>query len=316
MASLLQPGKWLFLFRPVLAGVASVLLAGGSVGWSAVTLTADPDYPDFPDVFTTDPLLVTNASRNIAADRNLRQTFKNADTFDVGQIVLGIGIAAPAGGLVVDIYEVDDVLAAAWTPGTLVHTLSIPTTINTNDRIGITLTESDVFTLPARFDGTTGYGLEVSNADATTNIGPWVHTFDGVDHYPDGVFYVESGEPSGGAGSTRDVGLSLLAVGAGPATPGDVDGDGDVDLDDLDIIAANFRQGAAQRAMGDLTGDAQVDLFDFRAWRAEYPGALPAGFQLGVTAPEPGASLLSFIALCLSGSTSRRRGRGAPVPFR
>lgn len=276
----LQPKNRLTTFCRLLAGTATLLLFGSSVSWGAVSLTADPAYPDFPDVFTVDPLADSFASRNIAADRNLRQTFKNPTSIDVAQIVLGLAVQAPEGGLVIDIYEVDDVLAAAWTPGPLVHSISIGSTalIGTDERLGVTLTDSDIFSLPARFAGTTGYGLELSNFDGTTNIGAWRHTNTGVDEYTDGVFYVEDGAPSGGSSAIRDIGFSLLDASSGPSTPGDVDGDGDVDfletdsdmISDLDIIAANFRQGPAMRTTGDLTGDGQVNLFDFREWKANF----------------------------------------------
>jgi hypothetical protein len=44
---------------------------------------------------------------------------------------------------------------------------------------------------------------------------------------------------------------------------GDVDGDGDVDLDDFDIVKVHFGQQGATRGEGDLDGDGVVDLDDF-----------------------------------------------------
>jgi hypothetical protein len=288
----------------------AVLLAGASAARCAVTTAADPMYPPFPNVFTTDPLAVTNANRGITADRNLRQTFKNPTTIDVGQIVLGFDVNTPAGGMIIDFYEVDDVNAAMWSPGTLVHTITLPDlTVATSQRLGITLTDADIFELPARFAGTTGYGIELSNADVTTTIGTWIHTLDGIDHYPDGVFYTETGEISG-SDPTRDVGVALLSANAPPVTPGDVDGDTDVDLVDLDIIAANFRLNVSLRSMGDLTGDGFVDVLDFRDWKANYPGATPAfgGNNPGV--PEPATLMSAFFALVAAGLLSRRRTTG------
>jgi hypothetical protein len=289
--------NWRILPGRVAAGALVILLVGGSVGQPAITTTADPTYPDFPNVFTTDPLLVTNGNRGITADRNLRQTFKNPTTIDVGEIVLGFDVNTPAGGMVIDFYEVDDVLATTWTPGTLVHTISIPDlTVATTQRLGITLTDADVFELPARFAGTTGYGIELSNADVTTTIGTWAHTFDAIDHYPDGVFYIESGELSG-ADATRDVGVALRAANAPPATPGDVDGDTDVDIPDVEIIAANFRQNASLRSMGDLTANGFVDLLDFRNWKSNYPGAFPASASGSPAVPEPATIISSLVGL-------------------
>jgi hypothetical protein len=263
-------------------------------------------------VFTTDPSIVTNANRGITADRNLRQTFKNPTTIDVGQIVLGFDVNLPAGGMIIDFYEVDDVLAATWTPGALVHTISIPDlTVNTSQRLGITLTDADIFELPARFAGTTGYGIELSNFNLTDTIGTWIHTNDGIDHYAGGVFYIETGEISG-TDPTRDVGVSLLATNAPPATPGDVDGDTDVDLEDLNIIAANFRQTVATRTMGDLTGDRFVDVLDFRNWKANYPGAFPGLGANWPNVPEPATLLSALTALAAASSWRRTSSRFKP----
>jgi len=310
----LQPFHRLTAFRQLLAGTAAMLLVGSSASWAAVSLTADPAYPDFPGVFTVDPLAGASAARNIAEDRNLRQTFKNPTAINVGEIVLGLAVQAPEGGLIVDIYEVDDVLAPTWTPGSLVHTINIGTTqlIGSSDRLGITLTDSDIFSLPARFAGTTGYGLELSNFDAVTNIGALRHTNTDVDEYADGIFYTESGDPSGGESAIRDIGLSILDANSMPSTPGDVDGDGDVDfletnndmLSDLDIIAANFRQGPAMRTTGDLTGDGQVDLFDFREWKANFTsGSLDSSSG---QVPEP-TTLVSALLIAGAYGMLRRR---------
>ncbi|NLF32189.1 MAG: right-handed parallel beta-helix repeat-containing protein [Planctomycetes bacterium] len=59
--------------------------------------------------------------------------------------------------------------------------------------------------------------------------------------------------------------VDVLAKAAGPAQPGDCDGDGDVDLDDFVIVKQNFgRSGVgAGAAEGDLDGDGDVDLDDF-----------------------------------------------------
>jgi hypothetical protein len=297
----------LSLLCRVAAGAVAILLVSCSAARCAITVTADPFYPDFPDVFTTDPSAVNNGNRGITADRNLRQTFKNLTAIDVGQIVLSFDVNTAAGGMVIDFYEVDDVLATMWTPGPLVHTITIPDlTVTSSQRLGITLTDADVFGLPARFAGTTGYGIELSNFDLATTIGTWIHTNDNIDHYPDGVFYIESGGLSG-SDPLRDVGVALLDVNAPPATPGDVDGDTDVDIGDLEIIAANFRQSVSLRALGDLTGDGFVDVLDFRNWKSNYPGAFPGSGANWPIVPEP-ATLLSALTALAAASSLRRAG--------
>lgn len=92
---------------------------------------------------------------------------------------------------------------------------------------------------------------------------------------------------------------------------GDVDGYNGVDLDDLQIIADNFRQSADSRLTGDLTGDGFVDFDDFDQWKQNYTGSL-AGLNLDfltTQVPEPGSLLLA--ALGVTGVLAWRLCRGA-----
>jgi hypothetical protein len=60
-----------------------------------------------------------------------------------------------------------------------------------------------------------------------------------------------------------------LAFAAGPACPGDLNGDGAVGLSDLTILLAHFgAAGGAGSADGDLDGDGDVDLSDLTAFLA------------------------------------------------
>ncbi|MCA9260027.1 MAG: hypothetical protein KDA61_12535, partial [Planctomycetales bacterium] len=160
-----------------------------------------------------------SAGRGLAADRNLRQTFQNPQTFDVQQIVLSQRVEAGGvnAGYEMRIYEVDDVNADTWTPGALVAEILFPTgsvlPVTSLSRLGFALSDADVFTLPQRNDGVMGYGIEISNGDDATTIGTIRHTnftdVDGnlVDYYATGKFYTESGGQSGSG--HRDIGLAL-----------------------------------------------------------------------------------------------------------
>ncbi|MFN0134736.1 MAG: FG-GAP repeat domain-containing protein [Phycisphaerae bacterium] len=63
---------------------------------------------------------------------------------------------------------------------------------------------------------------------------------------------------------------------APPPCPGDVDGDGDIDLSDLSTLLANFGAASGQtRAQGDLDGDGDVDLSDLAQLLANFGGSCP-----------------------------------------
>lgn len=88
--------------------------------------------------------------------------------------------------------------------------------------------------------------------------------------------------------------------------PGDVDGDGDVDMADFDTIRTNFRTTVTNRNQGDLTGDGFVDLLDFRQWK---DNDLLAGAGAGAAIPEPSSLLLALLGV----AAFRRQRRAAPA---
>jgi len=91
--------------------------------------------------------------------------------------------------------------------------------------------------------------------------------------------------------------------------PGDVNCMGGVTIDDLNIIAAHFRQNGS-REEGDLTGNGFVDFDDFGQWKQYYTGpGLGAEAFAFLSVPEPGSLSLLFVGVVGLFSSVRRRRR-------
>jgi hypothetical protein len=69
--------------------------------------------------------------------------------------------------------------------------------------------------------------------------------------------------------------------------PGDINGDGLVDVADYDVWAANVGATGATWSQGDLNGDGLVDVADYDIWAAD----------VGNTAAAPEPATLSLLAL-------------------
>jgi hypothetical protein len=283
-----------------------------------VTFSGDPAYPSDAVVFTVDPEGKGTAQRGIAATRNLRQTFQVPVTFNVDRIVAGINVdnASVTSGLQIRIYEVADVLAN-WAPGNLIKQFIFPTLPAelgpaSTLRMGLTLTGSDIFTLPARNAATEGYGIEFSNNDGVSTFGQLRHTSDGTNYYPGGQYYSESA-----AFATRDMGLALAPAPGSGFILGDTDGDGTGGEfpDDFNPIKMNFRKAVTMRSQGDLVPNGIVDFADFREWKAAFLGGRGSleGIDLGFAAsvPEPATWLLAAIACGALANVGRCRRRVA-----
>jgi hypothetical protein len=195
-----------------LAVALLAMSAFASLSHAGIIVTSDQPYGVNKEVFTVDPDLGTKANRGLTTTRELRQSFKNPTTFDVHKIVPSLDINNAATGLLLKFYEVDDVNVTPIVLGTLVHTVTVPagTYSNSTFRMGFVLTGSDVFTLPQRDAGTTGYAMGISQIDtAGVNAGVWHFANTGVDNYVNGKFYTESGAQSS---ASRDAGLALSSA--------------------------------------------------------------------------------------------------------
>jgi len=88
-----------------------------------------------------------------------------------------------------------------------------------------------------------------------------------------------------------------------PAVPGDINLDGEVNLQDFGVLKQNFGQGA-RRTGGDLTGDGVVGLADFGELKANFGRSNAAA-----VVPEPtsyfGWLAVCFAALLVRGSRSK-----------
>jgi len=199
-----------------LCGTAAVALLAmvGSVSQAAIITLADEAYPSPATVFTTDPHVGVVANRGLTTTRELRQSFKNPATIDVRKIVVSFDVNNNTSGLRLRIVEVDDVYASTFTAGNLIHTIDLPALSysNSTQRTGITLSGSDVFTLPRRDAGTTGYALIISQIDQTvSNTGVWHHSNEAgaLDEYLGGRYYTEAAGAQGNG--HRDYGLAIAA---------------------------------------------------------------------------------------------------------
>jgi MYXO-CTERM domain-containing protein len=105
---------------------------------------------------------------------------------------------------------------------------------------------------------------------------------------------------------SADIEQFTLTTSGDVYAPGDVDQDGDADLDDLATIRANFGQAKWLPGEGDLNNDGTVNYADFRAWKVAYPlGSTITG--LGI--PEPSSAAIGLMGMAMAAGAARRRRR-------
>lgn len=105
-----------------------------------------------------------------------------------------------------------------------------------------------------------------------------------------------------GLSKVRFTGIELA-----PPTPGDVTGEGTVNLADFQIISDAMFTNVATRAEGDLTGDGIVDFDDYREWKDIWD-SLPAT-AVGEAVPEPTTWALGLLAACGASLLTARKSR-------
>ncbi len=146
-------------------------------------------------------------------------------------------------------------------------------------------------------DGTPNYGWSINN-----------NTGDGWDMVS-----------SDAEGMLNQGGFALDAVSLRPSLTviyatgprGDLDFDGDVDLDDyqslLDNLAIELDGPISTGATGDLDFDRDVDLDDFALFKGFYDTANGSGaFAMALAVPEPTAALLAVLCSLFAASSRRR----------
>lgn len=183
---------------------------------AGVIVTSDAPFKTDAEVFTTDPYAGANANRGLTTTRELWQTFKNPADLDVKKIVLSFRVVNATTGLQLKFYEVADTTASniitSGSLGALVHTIPLPagTYTTSSQRLGVTLSDGDVFTLPQRDAGTTGYAISISQLTQPASIVSGnLHYTNTSDLYPNGKIYQETGAQSS---ASRDAGLSITSA--------------------------------------------------------------------------------------------------------
>ena len=101
----------------------------------------------------------------------------------------------------------------------------------------------------------------------------------------------------------RNAGISaVILLEQGDGLPGDINGDGSVDLLDLDILGANFNASPASLGQGDLNGDNVVDLLDLDILGANFGATADSPFSV----PEPTSAFIALLGFAGSAVARRR----------
>ena len=162
--------------------------------------------------------------------------------------------------------------------GTLTYTISGPTyfSVNSSGELRLTKTLSagtpDQTVIIVAQDGNGGYGSITVTIEILATSTQTVVNNDGVSNQGSNTQTVI---PEGAV--VRDGVVHLQSVVVNEPVPEDVDGDGDVDNDDLSAIAMKFGSTAADDLERyDVDGDGDIDTDDFAQVQSQFGNAAPA----------------------------------------
>ena len=267
---------------------------------------------------------VINFNRIVGPDTTTGQFWQADDTW----ASLGGDLIPDAGGFLDGDPISEDGVEAASTPDFVVATpASLPPEATELERLFTTSNDSqDVleFLLAQGFEQADAIEQSYYRFDVTDAISDWVidgepnfgwsinnDTSNGWDFLSSDVAAVEGEDPFEQAGVLFD-GVDgppvetlrpiLSVIFASPGGRGDLDFDGDVDLDDyqllLDNLAIELDGPISTGSTGDLDFDRDVDLDDFSIFKTEFDTANGEGaFALALAVPEPAGFVLLVISL-------------------
>ena len=250
--------------------------------------------------------------------------------YDQLQVIVA-GLNGPAGGSAIDIIEgtwsinggaacnmVSDAAARGWWGNYTTSAMAAagyPQTVVGNGQSPAPLSFVNLDSNVANYTGwgRTGAGQAFSSFD-----GSW-YTAAAANEISDGVatavttmatFYVPTGLPAqvsySGALSFTYGGGVVEAGSLQTTIPGDANGDGRVDINDLTIVLSNYgRTAGASWSTGDFNGDGRVDINDLTIVLSSYGATVGSSAGATAPAPEPSALVLLLAGAACLGALAR-----------
>lgn len=161
---------------------------------------------------------------------------------------------------------------------------------STDDTTVYTVFSDNTYTTPV---GTASLDVQTPGVPNQHNRDQ-VATISNLSPQTSNIFYVQFVGANGNEGYLNDLQLSAVL-------PGDFNGDGSVDADDLGLWKSSFGASAG----GDADGDGDTDGSDFILWQRGVGVSAASGF-VATPAPEPAAGLLMAIGAAALGARRRQ----------